>query len=429
MGTAMAHDPTPREPRRARRDATLAEAASPTTRRGSHVRTGLIAAASIGVAALSGSAALVSAAQINNPSAALRLLPNDPMALVADGDARLLVEGEAMLQSGGLAASARRAVRAQAINPGALRQLATDAEYRGESKRASRLLLLSERVSRRDAGAQLQLLEKRVAREDVAGALVHYDRILRTNATYRAVLFPKIDDASSDASIARQVRALLATQPPWLDAFLDWAIYEARAMQTLGTILPAIPPAAPAWTEVRRAALIRKFADYGEMGSAFALYRRSGGSAAGGVVNAEFARPSRFPPIDWMTIDDSEVELEFPASETGEARYAAPGGISAVPLSQVLALKPGRYRLSIWMTHDVADRSATPRWTVGCTGTGGAALAALEMQPATGQQGQRTAFSIAPGQCAYQWLRLELRSTGSAQGQSGAVTRVAIDPV
>ena len=407
----------------------MAEAASPTTRRGSHVRTGLIAAASIGVAALSGSAALVSAAQINNPSAALRLLPNDPMALVADGDARLLVEGEAMLQSGGLAASARRAVRAQAINPGALRQLATDAEYRGESKRASQLLLLSESVSRRDAGAQLQLLEKRVAREDVAGALVHYDRILRTNATYRAVLFPKIDDASSDASIAGQVRALLATQPPWLDAFLDWAIYEARAMQNLGTILPAIPPDAPAWTEARRAALIRKFADYGEMRSAFALYRRSGGGAAGGVVNAEFARPSRFPPIDWMTIDDSEVELEFPASETGEARYAAPGGISAVPLSQVLALKPGRYMLSIRMTHDVADRSATPRWTVGCTGTGGAALAALEMQPAAGQQGQRTAFSIAPGQCAYQWLRLELRSTGSAQGQSGAVTRVAIDPV
>lgn len=396
-------------------------------RRKSLVRTALLAAATLSVALASGVSALVGVAQTANPSLALRYVPDDAVALVADNDARLLTEGEQRLASGSLAIVARRALRAQAINAGALRQLATNAEYRGQSAAATRLLLLGERVSRRDIGTQLQLLEKQIARDNVPGALVHYDRILRTNAAYQPLLFPKLDDASSDTGVALNVVALLASAPPWLEAFLDWAIYDARAMGNLATLLPAARGKAAAWTEARDAALVRKFVDYGEFRGAFALYARAvGGPASSAVVNGDFARTPRFPPIDWRTADTADLEIELPATETGGARYATSADSSAKPLVQLLALRPGRYALAARMAHNVGDSASVPRWMVTCVGDGGPVVGRLEALPATSEVTRSETFAIPDRDCTHQWLTLEIRATGRTGEQSGTIVWVAI---
>lgn len=396
-------------------------------RRKSFPLTALIGTATLAAALASGVSALVGVTQTASPALALRFVPNDAVALVAYNDARLLTEGEQRLSSGSLATVARQALQAQAINAGALRQLATDAEYRGEIAAATRLLLLSEQLSRRDIGTQLQLLEKQVARDNVPGALVHYDRILRTNAAYQPLLFPKLADASSDTSVAGNVVALLASAPPWLEAFLDWAIYDARAMGNLATVLPAARGQTAAWTEARDAALIRKFVDYGEFRGAFALYARAvGGPASSAVVNSDFARTPRFPPIDWLTADTSNLEVELPATEAGGARYATGADITAKPLVQLLALKPGRYALAERMVHNVGDPASVPRWTVTCVGGDGPVVGSLEAPPATSKVTRRETFAIPDQNCTHQWLSLEIRSTGQSGAQSGNIAWVAI---
>ncbi|MFV3464693.1 hypothetical protein ACNJFH_21305, partial [Mycobacterium tuberculosis] len=85
---------------------------------------------------------------------------------------------------------AQAALQRDPMSVRAVSTLAFLAAEKGNAVQAARLLAYSERLSRRDLPTQLALIETKVQANDVVGALVHYDRALRTSKTSEAILVP-----------------------------------------------------------------------------------------------------------------------------------------------------------------------------------------------------------------------------------------------
>jgi hypothetical protein len=114
-----------------------------------------------------------------NPDMALRFVPDHPLALSRKAD-ELFAEKQDPATLAKVEAMAKQSLRGGALNPVAIRLLGYVADVRGDQKKARELMLLSQKVSRRDFGTQLWLIEDAVARGDKKQALYHYDIAMRT---------------------------------------------------------------------------------------------------------------------------------------------------------------------------------------------------------------------------------------------------------
>ena len=119
---------------------------------------------------------------------------------------------------------ARRSLRAQALNPTAVRILGYVADARGQHDQARKLILLSEKMSRREFGAQLWLIEDAAARRDYKEALRHYDIALRTTDEASGILFPTLTDALAIPEIRRDFAPYVREWPNWMSGYLSNAI-------------------------------------------------------------------------------------------------------------------------------------------------------------------------------------------------------------
>ena len=108
------------------------------------------------------------------PDLALSFVPDHPLALSRKAD-ELFAEKQDAATLAKVEAMAKQSLRGGALNPVAIRLLGYVADMRGDEKKARELMLLSQKVSRRDFGTQLWLIEDAVARGDKKQALYHYD--------------------------------------------------------------------------------------------------------------------------------------------------------------------------------------------------------------------------------------------------------------
>ncbi|WP_144034277.1 hypothetical protein [Sphingomonas sp. IBVSS2] len=395
------------------------------SRSGLYIYRGSVAAAALALAIGSVASAMTGVFRGTNALAALRISPKDPVALAREIDNSLLMDGETTLKSGRIGPVARQSLEGTALNPEAVRLLAIDAGLRNDAGRSAALLRLAERLSRRDLGTQLLLIEEQVAADDVPGTLAHYDKVLRASPQSRAWLFSTLGEAASDPAMAAEIARMLRRDPPWLGEFIDWTIFEAAKVDNLGGVFAVVPPTAPrTWTDDRKRALIGKFAG-SQPGAAFRLYRLYAGDMGDLVRDGAFEHASLYPPISWETGGGSDVEASL--GQSGAEFGASNGGLGKV-LSQMLALAPAKYVLTVRMRHDVADPAAAPQWSLACVGTG-APIAKLAAGPASDKLAEsRLSFEV-PAGCGFQWLRLELHSVESVSGQHGTVERVRIDAV
>jgi hypothetical protein len=126
-----------------------------------------------------------------NPDMALRFVPDHPLALSRKAD-ELFAEKQDPATLAKVEAMAKQSLREGALNPVAIRLLGYVADVRGDREKARELMLLSQKVSRRDFGTQLWLIEDAVARDDKKQALFHYDIALRTTPSSFPILLPTL---------------------------------------------------------------------------------------------------------------------------------------------------------------------------------------------------------------------------------------------
>ena len=295
------------------------------------------------------------------------------------------------------------ALREQPLSVPALRALGVAQAITGDDGTAGRTLAFAETLSRRDLPTELWLIEDRVAQGDVAGALIHYDRALRTADTAPDLLFPVLVAASADPAVAGQLARLVAARPLWWRDYLMRLIQANPSSAGTATIVAAVrlDPGDGDERTLLSAAMTR-LADAGRTDLAARL-----APVAGTLRNGGFDAQGGLVPFDWRLAEEGDLDAEIDARPDGRGNALfldARSGRGGHVARQLLTLAPGRYRL----TGTVGDVAAGEVPTVYLACAGEAPVIGRFRTRAAPAGGASFAIEFAvPAGCRGQWFSIE----------------------
>ena len=384
--------------------------------------------ASIVVAALLVSVAVVRSGLANalgdaDPIAAAAVDSSD--ATAAGAAARTRVERGESPSSPAVRALVRRALLRNATLTTAIELRALDLQSSGKARGAARLFQLSRQISRRSLATHLWLIQRAVDRGNAAQALGEFDVALRTSSAAPQLLFPVLTRASADPTLAGRIAHLLDRPSDWREMFLDYALHKPGSAPSLLPLLLRMRDRAFIKDRQLDRLLISQLVKVNAFPEARLAEQAFGPPAAPSALvrDADFSQPQFRYPFGWGLIEAAGTWAERDGRNPRPvlAYRSAPGGTGQVA-TQLLTLKPGRYRMRARNAVAPADRSALPYWTVTCAGRQPVQIALID-QPATSDGGGD--FDVPPG-CGGQWLALNLRASDLRDGQSGAIRSVTL---
>ena len=319
------------------------------------------------------------------------------------------------------------AFRRDALAVNAYTALATVAALRGDEARATRLFGHSDRLTRREPETQLWLIEQNVQRDDIAGALRHYDVVLRTRPRLSDTLYPILISAASEPSIARELRRLLATEPPWSRDFLTHLAYHGEDAQVLPAVSRGLLDPADERDREILLLMLGRVAGLGRYDLGWTMYEDLAGraKAAAALRDGDFAEAGGLPPFDWDYAAEAELAPERrPREAGGFALHLPAAGAQGRSARQLLRLPPGRYELRAQVGDVPQQQQRRPFLRIGCA-PNETTLAEADF-PATAPGGSapmELRFAIAAN-CPNQWLSLWVRGDLEG-GDSGAAPWIA----
>lgn len=333
---------------------------------------------------------------------------------------------------------ARAALRREPINVTAVVALATIASLQQNDALANEIFSYSERLSRHDPATQLWLIENRVAAGDVAGALIHYDRLMSVTPAFRPTLIPILVTAARDPAIALALGDILKRRPLWwTDALVPLIFQSPEPAITLPILLQRLR-LDPARDQERAfvAAAITRLANAGAFDEAQALYLRSGGKRVPGpeqVRNGGFETENRLPPFDWDLHNEdgrSAMIQSHPDNKAGSALFLYVDPDHQGDLArQLLLLPPGTYRLSAQSGDIAGDALGRPQLRISCAASkNGSVPLDLRLPASTASAGTRSDF-VVPAGCPAQWLSLASGLDSSIQDTPPWIDDISITPV
>lgn len=339
--------------------------------------------------------------QTARPSIALAAWPWNSRAMAEQ--ASVLTQAAANNDAAPVQVLARRALALQAVNPVAARSLAITLSLQNNNAAALRALHYAEAMSRRDIATELALIEISVQKGDITGALIHYDRALRTSVAIQDTLFPILIAAASDPRIAPVIARYLATRPLWWRAFVTRLIAQNPSPYGIYTIvsaasLDAADPDQRALLEsaMRQLAMSRR-ADLARL-----LLPMTLRSATDMVTNGDFEHDPRLQPFEWTLADDTDLGAVVSTTDNHDGRALllhASNGRSGELARQLVTLAPGR-RYALSLGYGLMPREGGISVTLTCTD--GRTIAVIELPGDKGGQ-RRTAVAVPPA-CNGQWL-------------------------
>lgn len=337
----------------------------------------------------------------------------------ASAAAAILTQGQTPADIARAADLAEGALRREPVNAVAARTLGMVAAFRGDTARAGRLMTYAESLSRRDVPTQLWMIESSVTRNDIPGALLHYDRALRTSPRMGDTLLPILVQASAAPGVTPHVAELVGRRPLWWSVFAQRLIMESQSPAPMRLILARIglDPATQGERELLNLAISR-LADLGDYPGAYALYAQAKGEAGRRVEplrDGEFQQDLRLALFDWVLVDDPGLGA-IRQPRAGEAEDQAlflvsDQGRSGEVARQMLLLPPGRYRLTMRIGDIQGDELTRPSLTLRCAGASPQILSAsrLPVTPTAGRSIEQD-FTVPAAGCAAQWIAFGINS-------------------
>ncbi|MEL7518285.1 MAG: hypothetical protein AAFN48_04960 [Pseudomonadota bacterium] len=323
--------------------------------------------------------ASVNALHTRMPDWALAIDGDDPVALIRRAELNLAAGGEDARDAATVLSVVQRSVRRLPINGPAFR-LTSLSRVSGDDLDAMRAQMrVSDRMERRDIGAQLWLIESAVEANDVNAALRHYDTALRISEASRALLYPPLTSAMESPLIRERFGAIMASNPPWLASFLRFAISKTDNPVALAQLVRT----SGGWPEGEATSsldteLLARLVGNGDFGEAVAHFRRIDGAEASLLTSLQLTDASTdqsLAPIAWQPFQIDGIETYILASgeraNTVEIEAEMETGYSGPVARTFLALEPGVYRLSAGLRADDFSSSDQARWTLECAGAEG----------------------------------------------------------
>ena len=347
------------------------------------------------------------------PAAAAALPPRDLTPLVRP-NLQAIVDPRVRMPQQVVAASRELAAAA----PLAFEPFVVEARVQERSGRLGRAIALLEEALRRRPNlllihAQLAAYYQAAGRSrELVGEI---DFILRKSPEARRVVFPELAKLLRDRPGIRMLSEMLANNPRWRGEFMAYLeAHPPRPEQALALIAAIRAERPSANVDRERRAYVHALMGVGDYRGARAAWIETLPPAArqdhGLLVDGAFRGARIGPPFGWR-FHDTASGRSGPASGTGESYLDISyfGGANVVLAEQVLALPPGRYRLSARAKTGSSISSGEISWHLRCLPSE-AEIARLPLTGLTGEYRMLTTnFTVSGGGCAGQRLFLEAR--------------------
>jgi tetratricopeptide (TPR) repeat protein len=315
----------------------------------------------------------------------------------------------------------RAALRREPINVTAARVQGLIAAARGQERNTLAWFDYAERLSRRDFPVQTMLIELAVARGDIDGALVHYDRALRTKKAAGDVLFPVLFSATADPNVLPALTRLLRTRPEW---WYDFTVRWQTQQPPVEPLFKVLMAERLNVSDPRERGLainsMRQMVTAGRSDLAARLHDSiapRGTPRAGSFVDGNFAGTHDLLPFAWDIAN--EPGLSGAVERRGEPARSAltidiGGDQGGTIARQLVRLAPGRYRLA-FRIGEVSAEGVVPSISIVCAGAG-QPLVEQRIAP-TPLAVRGITFQVGPG-CTAQTIQI-----GGAAGEKDSVPR------
>ena len=377
---------------------------------------GLLLATAGGV----GTAAIL--AQKRAPPLALKVWPGNPVANNRVAATYFAQQGERPAMDKIIEIS-QRSIRAQGLNPEALRNigLAQSLNDRGDAARP--LFDLAFRQRRRDGVTNLWLAEDAIRRGENRRGLILLDRALRVEGGLQQTIFPMFARALPDPAFSREIAPFMARRPDWALNFVAYALNESEALLSFAGLVESQPAVEQLLSSDRRRLLVRRLAETGEYVLADALYRRWTGQADRPPASYGFGVQQGWPPFDWSLGASGSLSVtQLAARDALEVTVTGSG--SKRVAWRVLHLEPGVYRFSAKAEALDGELSELGlRVTLSCADGGSTLLGSLGW--VRGAQAVQESSLEIPRGCEWQWLNV--RAIGVQRPHSALLSALEID--
>lgn len=386
------------------------------------------------IAYLSAIHAIANIAWQQNPDLALRFVPDHPLALSLKADMQFMQsQSPASLKK--VEAMAKKSLEGQPLNAVAVRLLGYVADARGEKEKARRLILLAQKISRRDFGTQLWLIEDAVARGDKKQALYHYDIAMRTTPSSHSILFSTLVGALDDPEVRKGLAPYIRRAPEWVPGFLNEAISTNPNPATVADLLVKAGKL-PDRDDYRGLSnsLLAQLAAKSKFPAFQQYYMSLPGSKQATLQSAVLDKATvglRYPVAGWQLVDNPAIGGAFSAPDKN-GRFSlsafAGSGERGELMRKYLFLKPGNYRFTAryQATDGVAD--AEIRWDLQCLSAEGNRGAWFVTTPII-KGSSATVRDFALGtDCRSQLLMLQLAGGNGQLGAEFVLNSVDVKP-
>lgn len=244
---------------------------------------------------------------------------------------------------------ALEALRSEPLAARAVRQLGLYYAIKGDKTRGRKLVLMSSKLTRRDASGQLWLAEDNLQAGRAREALRAIDIVIRTQPETNEAAFQVLGTTLADPEFRTSFVSYVKSRPEWLGPFIEYNIGALKNPEALSRTLVQMHPLPRGLVSEESATrLLDALTDRAPIGEARAFYVRQPGSSQNALVSLAFAKPAdnfRYAPIGWQMLNGADVQGfgDLDGKSASIEAIAMPGrrGTAA---RKLLFLSPGSYR-------------------------------------------------------------------------------------
>lgn len=345
--------------------------------------------------------------QVSSPNVSVDWQPNNATAL------SLLAENGIQLKhdAAGLKVAtefARRSLMRDPTQARAMAVMGIAADIRGDHDKARLLVNSAASLSRRQVGTSVWLIEDAAGRGDVRAALAQYDIALRTSTEASELLFPILRDGLAEKEIRDALIEVFRWRPNWEHAFVGQAIAEGSKVEQLVPVFMALPSDPLMQASDMRQALLDRLVGQGHYALADRYYASLRIQPGGVPRNQTFGETNGLAPFDWR-YGDSGVAMAVRQNGRNMLRFSTDSVIAGPIASQMVLLKPGRYRLAGKGRYMTPPGAGGVTWQVRCATGDAGTLADAPLRTSRGGAAFLAFFSVPQG-CDAQWIELLIRN-------------------
>ncbi len=366
----------------------------------------VLAVAGVSLGWLSFKSAMVNTLPVASSEIA-RFAPDDPGVVLGQTATRLVAQ-HGILDTQTLDA-VRRAAAAAPLDARAYLILGHQQLLDNTPDRAVATLEAGQRLDPRQRLIHLLLLDRYLRTARYADAAAQFSVLARILGATQAPIATAMAQMTMAPETREAVRRTLNTDP-----VLERAVLIALAKSDIApdAIFALASPAAradAAGAESWGPILVKRLVEHGQYIAARSVWQRiyglSPAQAAMPITNAGFRATKASPPFDWALTTSSLGAADLRGGSLAIDYYGRDSGDLA---SQLLVLRPGRYRFAITVDPGKTDATAKLYWSLACKTATSDTRAPLMTLPVTATaKPHRIAADIAvPGTCPTQILTL-----------------------